>query len=206
MALLLPIVIAVWKRQQTAYLKPIKVYIVLAFVLNSFAIAIDLYIKKKSDSIWLTNNNYVYNIHSIVRFICFCTFFEALQQPFAKKIKKILPIVSVVLALINFLFFEKFFHSRTISSTLFAGEAAILLFYCLQYFMYKLKEDTISKKAADFWVVMGLSLYVVFNFSFFLVYSSLSPENQVLWWHVHNGSYIIFCIFLARAFYVVESK
>ena len=102
---------------------------------------------------------------------------------------------------------ENFFRQDTFSSRLMATEAGILLFYCLQYYLFKLQEEsTTTKRSGDFWMVTGLSIYVVFNFPFFLLYTSLKVKDQVNWWNIHNISYIILCIFIAKAFYVSRSR
>lgn len=205
-AMIFPLV-AVWRpSKHLGYLKPVKLYLLFAFVLNVFCVAIDKYFYHVSESVWLKNNNYIYNLHSIIRFLCFCAFFERLNQPFLISVKKILPYIAAALIIVNFLFFDQFFKSQNISSNLFALEAGILLFYCLQYYLFRLQEDSIAKKTPDFWVTTGLAIYVVFNFPYFLFYTSLSSENQAFWWNIHNVSYIIFCIFIAKAFYVVENK
>ena len=56
----------------------------------------------------------------------------------------------------------------------------------------------------DFWVVTGLSIYVVINFFVFLFYVPLLTENPDLadrMWSIHNLAYITMCIFIAKAFY-----
>ncbi len=139
--------------------------------------------------------------------MCFSVFFISLKQPYLVYTKGALPVISFLFIIANFLFFEDFFNRNAFSSRLLAIEAGILLFYCLQYYLFKLQEDSAShKKAADFWVVTGLSIYVVFNFPFFLLYTSLEVKDQVNWWYVHNISYIILCIFIAKAFYVSRNR
>jgi len=204
-AVLIPLFVMLSVKEMPAYLKPIKIYVWAALLFNLFTDAIDVYFSKHSNSVWLTNNNYLYNIHSIVRYFCYCVFFALLHQPFLVKLKRLIPFISAILVVINFLFSENFFHARTISSRLFATEAGILLFYCLQYFLFKQKEDSVLQKGSDFWIVTGLSIYVAFNFPFFLLYTSLSPTNQSFWWYIHNVTYIILCIFIARAFYVAKN-
>lgn len=193
------------RKVYAGYLKPVKLYIILACILNFFAVVMDIQLLDFTGSSWLINNNYVYNIHSIVRFLCFCAFFERLRQPFLIPFKKVLPYITAIIVVLNFKFNEKFFLSQTISSNLFALEAGVLLFYCLQYYLFKLQEETFTSKTADFWITTGLSIYVVFNFPFFLMYTSLSPKNQSDWWYVHNVSYVIFCIFIAKAFYAPKA-
>jgi hypothetical protein len=204
-ALLIPLAV-LWKhKKQPRFFKPIILYVWLALLID---IPIDLaYIFKQSMPSWMWPNNYLYNIHSIVRFTCFGAFFILLNQPYLVKIKKLLPVISFACILVNFLFFENFFTPNTFSSRLLATEAGILLFYCLQYYLFRLQEDNAgSKKGNDFWMVTGLSIYVVFNFPFFLLYTSLDIKDQVNWWYIHNVSYIILCIFIAKAFYVPRNR
>lgn len=204
-ALLIPLAV-LWKyKRQPRYFKPVIIYVWLALLID---IPIDVaYIFKQAVPSWLWPNNYLYNIHSIVRFLCFSTFFILISNPYLAKINKLIPLLSIILITTNFIFFENFFSPNTFSSRLLATEAGILLFYCLQYYLFKLQEDnTTTKKTADFWMVTGLSIYVVFNFPFFLLYTSLDIKDQVNWWNIHNISYIILCIFIAKAFYVTRNR
>jgi hypothetical protein len=206
LAMLFPLSV-LWRRNNhLVYLKPIKIYLFAAVVLNVLCVSIDKYFYYVSNSIWLTNNNYLYNIHSIVRFLCFCWFFDLLHQPFLKKVKQILPYATAISVVFIFLKLDVFFGAQTISNNLFALESGVLLFYCLQYYLFKLQEDDLSYKTPDFWITTGLSIYVVFNFPFFLLYTSLSQVDQSFWWNIHNISYVIFCIFIAIAFYVAGDK
>lgn len=203
-ALLIPLIVLLLKPKQPRYLKPVIIYLLLALVIDLF---IDFGWKYKSFvPQWMYPNNYLYNIHSIIRFICFSWFFILLDQPYIKKFKKIIPILSILFFLINFLFIEDFFRAESFSSRLLAVESGLLLFFCLQYYLYKLQEDEpAKKKPADYWIVTGLSIYVVFNFFYFLLYTTLIENNFrefiIVMWNYHNLSFIILCIFIARAFY-----
>lgn len=203
-ALLIPLAVLWIHKQQPRCFKPIIVYLWLALLID---IPIDVaYIFKQSVPSWMWPNNYLYNIHSIARFACFSAFFVLLRQLYLVKIKKWLPLASGLCILVNFLFFEDFFTPNTFSSRLLSMEAGILLFYCLQYYLFRLQEDKAgSGKGNEFWMVTGLGIYVVFNFPFFLLYTSLEVNDQVNWWYIHNVSYIIFCIFIAKAFYVTRN-
>ena len=198
-ALLIPIGALMFRDITFAYLKSIKFYLFAALILNTFAILIDLYLYQNSTSIWLQNNNYVYNIHSVVRYICFTVFFHGIFKA-SPRFFRFLPFIAALALILNFCINEKFFHQRTISSSLFAAEAGLLLLYCLQYFIVKFKEDSIVNKDTVYWVVLSLSIYVVFNFPFFLLYGSLKPDDQLTWWYVHNVSYVAFCTLLTKAF------
>ena len=158
---------------------------------------------------WMFPNNYIYNIHSIFRFICFSSFFIYLKQPFLVNLKKWIPVFSILFVVINFLFFENFFRPNSFSSRLFAVEAGLLLFYCLQYYLYHLSEDKVFKRGGDFWIVTGLSIYVIFNFPYFLLYTTLVEHHLFIamnFWNFHNITYIILCIFIAKAFYAERNN
>ena len=210
-ALLIPLFVLSKYKKQPGFLKPVIIYLLLALLLDTAAdiiMEINSYYKQQHKSPPYSNN-FLYNIHSITRFICFSSFFILLRQPFLVKAKKYLPILSAVLVVINFAFYENFFDRNHISSRLFATEAGLLLFYCLQYYLFKLQEDKSGPRQADFWIVTGLSIYVVFNFPFFLLYTTLLGKNGNLLvnlWNYHNITYIIFCIFIAKAFYVARNK
>ena len=202
-ALIIPLAFLIPKKPRPGYLKPVVIYLWIALLLNTFADIIDKYYDHLKQTTLLINNNYLYNIHSVTSVICFSIFFIRLRQPFLLITKKYLPVLFLIFVVINFQF-EKFVGSQTISNRTFAVEAGILLFYCLQYYVYKLQEETVTKKNADFWVTTGLSIYVFFNFFFFLLYNGLSSHDQMYGWHFHNISYIILCIFIAKAFYVSD--
>ena len=213
-ALLIPLAILIWKRNRTPYLKPVRIFLLVAFILNAF---IDFISNLKgplgitSDN-FLFNNNVFYNISSVARLFLFAWFFILLHQRFLHRVKKIIPFIFLAFILVNFIFFENFVpqgDKEIFSSRLLATEAGLLLFYCLQYFIYIIVEDKTVKlgQQPGFWVVTGLSLYVAVNFFIFLFYATLSKDasptqlNFVLkLWNVHNIVFIIFCIFIAIQF------
>lgn len=203
-ALFIPLFFLFRFKKQSRYLTPVIVYLFLALLLNCL---IDIgYIYQGKVGRWLHPNNYLYNIHSIARFVCFTYFFLFLDHPYRTLIKKILPYVYFLVA-INFAFVESFVREKSFSSNLLSAEAGLLLFYCLQYYLYKLKEDNFEiRKQQDFWIVTGLSIYVVFNFPYFLFYTYLLEKEEVKFvvqmWYFHNVTFIILCIFIAKAFYV----
>jgi hypothetical protein len=125
------------------------------------------------------------------------------------RIKAIIPFLFVLLAIINFTFFENFF-SIPLSSRLLATEAALLLFYCLQYFIYLLIEERgiALKTQPGFWVVTGLTIYVATSFFIFLSFNYLVAHDLTIFatsiWDVHNVSYVILCLGIARAFYQIN--
>ncbi|MEO8108583.1 MAG: hypothetical protein ABI594_01055 [Ginsengibacter sp.] len=203
-ALLMPLIFIFPLRKLAGWQKPVAVYVILALVLNSIATLIS-----NSDDfhslIRVKSNVIFYNIHSVVRFVCFSYFFILLKQKRYTLLKKLLPILYVIMFLINFLFFDNFFYTGSISGNLLTIESYLLLVYCMLFFLAGLKEDeAIMDKGPELWIIVGLSIYVVINFFLFLFYVPMIKENQKLadnMWTVHNVAYIILCIFIAIAFY-----
>ncbi len=92
------------------------------------------------------------------------------------------------------------------NSDLHAAEAAILLFYCLQHYVYLAQAEQISypNSRSVGWIVAGLTIYVGINFFIFLFYSTLikiSKDFSIVIWDVHNASYVLLCCFIAKGFY-----
>jgi len=201
-ALLIPITILMLKKQP-AKLTLVVSYVWAALIIN---LAIDLVWKFR---ILLpaayNSNNFLYNLHSVVRFYLFSAFFIHLHQPFLVIVKKIVLIGFTLFIIVNFTFFENFFDYWKFSSRLLSIEAALLLFYVLQYYLFKINDNVGTKITNNaFWIVTGLGIFVALNFFIFLLYNELTARFQsfaISLWSVHNISYIIFNLFLAKGFY-----
>jgi len=200
-ALLIPLIALLFRREQPATLRPIIVYLWLAFILN---LVIDIIMELRNYYPDWTNNP-LYNFHSVVRFACFSFYFIQLQPTSFTRLKKIIAILSGIFLIINFLFFEDFFNNESFSGNLLAAEAYLLLVYCMLYYLAELKDDSKNLfNGPDFWVVTGLSIYVVVNFFVFLFYLPLIDVDwhiAVNIWNVHNIAFIIFCLFITKALY-----
>ncbi len=202
-ALLIPLIVLLFQRKQPISLKPVIIYIWLALLLNVVIDGIMAF--KNYFPGWLHSNNPFYNVHSIIRFICFSIFFIQLPQASFFRLKKLLAIVSAVFIIINFGFSENFLNPDHLSGNLLAAEAYFLLIYCMQYYLSVLRDDSNDlSDGPDFWIVTGLSIYVVINFFVFLFYVPMLDTNPMLadnMWNVHNIVFIIFCIFITKALY-----
>ncbi len=199
---LMPIFVLLKNRNQPAFLRPVIIYILIAFPINLFGDIIGDFKKYFPD--WLQENIYLYNIHSVIRFVCFSSFFLGLKQEYYTLLKKIISVVYLIFLFVDLIISENFLGKEGIAANLFAGEAFLLLVYCLLYYLSKLKNDNDSLIAgADIYVVTGLSIFVVTNFFVFLFYDSMLDENWQLadnMWSVHNIAYIILCLLIAKAF------
>jgi hypothetical protein len=198
-----------WKhRKQPKYLAPVIVYLLLALLID---LLIDVKWKfEKYMPLWYRDNNFLYNVHSVVRFVCFVPFFNRLL-PKTALLTKILPAFSLVFLIVNFYQFENFFQPNKFSSRLLATEAGLLLFYCLRYYLYRLQDENVPQKPTpDFWIVLGLSFYVVINFFIFLFWGSLIDNGKTdvanALWNIHNAAFIFFCVFIAKGFQTVEKR
>ena len=200
---MIPLTVLLFRRQQPASLRPVIIYLWLGFLVN-VVIDIIMVINIARHNYDLTNNP-LYNIHSVVRFICFSLYFIQLPQASFTKFRKLLAATSVIFLVINFGFFENFFNPDSLSGNLLATEAYLLLVYCMLYYLSELRDDSKNLfNGPDFWVVTGLSIYVVINFFVFLFYLPMIYVDRVLAvdiWNVHNIAFIIFCLFITKAFY-----
>jgi hypothetical protein len=192
---LIPLSFLLFRRRQPRFLTPVIVYLVIAFFINLTCDIISEFYTYLPG--WLQSNTHLYNVHSIIRFICFCYFFIEL--------KKILPVFSLVIIIINFSFVEDFGNPDHLSGNLLAVESYLLLIFCMQYYLAKLRDEADDiTSGPDFWVVTGLSIYVVINFFVFLFYVPMLQHDIDLAlniWDVHNIAYILLCIFITKAFY-----
>ncbi len=209
---LIPLTFLLIYWNKTAYLKPVRIYLIVALLLNLFTDVLwklrDYKIIDFAEDDFFYNNNFIYNLGSCVRFFLFAWFFIGLKQRFMHRIKAILPLAFLVFILINFIFYENFIpqgNREYFSSRLLATESALLLFYCLQYFIYLIIEEKQGKLSSKpgFFVTMGLSIYMAANFFIFLLWEYLVKQTKDFAlgiWDVHNITFIIFCIFIAIQF------
>jgi hypothetical protein len=206
--LIIPIFILIRYKRFNRFLNPVAYYIIIAFFIN---LLIDIMWKFATPLIahgLPYDNNFLYNTHSILRFLLFSWFVLKLKPPLEGGKLKIIPIVFLILIVINFVFFDSF---KKFSSTLLAGEAAFLLFYCFKYYFNLLQDDKPFSYRIEpvFWVITGLCIFNIISFFIFLFYNRLNQVDEqfaVSIWDIHNISYIIFCIFLSKAFYVARTQ
>ncbi len=205
---LIPIFVLAKKRNQPRFLRPVTIYILVALFINLLGDVIGDF--KQYLPKWLHENTYLYNIHSVIRFVCFSYFFISLKQDYYKIIKRIIPFFYIVFLFIDLIFSsENFLGTKGIAANLLTIEAFFLLLYCLLYYLSKLKnENDAIMSGADFYAVTGLSIFVVTNFFVFLFYDAIMEDSRINkdWhvadnmWSVHNVAYIVFCLLLAKAF------
>lgn len=202
-AVIIPILIYLYKKPNEKYIKPVIWYLVIALILNIICDIIgENYYNEPKFIVAINYNLPFYNLHSIIRLFLFINFFHFINVPANKFIKKILPIVIAALVVFNFLFLDSF---KNFSSKIFTIESIVLIVYCIIYFLAILGADDASNNFnSSLIIVTGLAVYESVCFPIFLFYDLLSKKFQdyaIDIWDVHNIMYIILCLFIARAFY-----
>lgn len=201
-ALLIPLYYIVNQKGEQLHIKPVKYYIITALILN---ICIDVIANQKDLSLNLRwhNNNVLYNLHSIFRFTFFLWFFIRLKPIYLLKFKIIIAIIFYTFLLLYYTLHESIFKFSSLTIGL---ELYTLLVYCLIYYLQLLQEEYVNeyKKLAEFWIVTGLSIFIVISVIIILFYNNLSetePLFAIKIWSLHNVAYILLSIFLAKGFY-----
>lgn len=203
-ALFIPLVACHLHPYQPRYFKPIVLYLWGALLLNLVSDVIGDF--KGYFPEWPQSNLILYAIHSVFRFGCFVYFFTLLKQPHFVFFRNLVPLFYFLFVVVNFIFMENYFNKNQLSGNLFTIEAYFLLIYCIIYYLSQLQNDVENLQTEQaFWIVTGLSIYVVLNFFVFLFYVPMLRENDLLaekMWSVHNVAYIVFCLFITKSIYV----
>lgn len=203
-ALLIPLGVVLSGKRQSPANRPVIAYVIVALITNTACNII-----WKADLLLYNSipyNGFLYNLHSMVRFLMFDLFFGKLNQSYTSLLSWVVRSGFCLFILLNFGFYEKFYDDKSpFSSVLLSLESALLLILCLQYYFYKFtNEEDNSITQPDFWIVTGLSIYVTLNFFIFLLYDTISKYHiqfAIQLWNFHNLSYILFNLLLAKAFY-----
>ena len=215
-ALLIPLTFYfIWKPKDV-WVKPVIIYVIIAFILNltadmiwkGYSFGLTESINRIFSFLYIpaykqVSNNLFYNIHSIIRLLLFTWFFYKLDPVFFKKLNLIIVPPFIVFTIINFYWFASIIVLP--NSALFAVEAALLLFYCIVYFIRLNKEDQLTNPFSEssFKIVSGLTLYNAINFPIFIFYDYLIITNDAYStgvWNVHNITYIVLNILIALSF------
>lgn len=205
--LLLPMIAIAKKPRQPRFMYPMIIFIFASLWFNGLIGLVDyLYFELSTSH---RTNTLFYNTLSLCRFLCFVAFFFSLENRPFKRLQQFLLISFFMIFIYYFTFIDNFFNPRYISSDLMTGEAFFLLAFCMLYYLAVLREEPQSFWARkDFWVVTGLCFFSAINFFLFLFYLPLlaeSIDNAINIWRIFSFAFIIFMLFLTKAFYVPAS-
>ena len=214
-AVLIPLTIYLIKRPKAPWVKPMLIYLLIAFFFNSI---IDFTWKSRhlgyedlSKRVfwWLylgeekrLYNTIFYNLFSFARVAIFTWFFLKINSPY-KKFYTITLLLFILFYIINFGLFQ---NILVFSSRVLAFDAGLLLVFCLSYFYRINLDDNIASPIAlpQSWVVTGLTLYTAINFFIFFFFSYITDANKQYAkdiWNVHNFSFILLKVFIAISFW-----
>lgn len=206
-ALFIPLFFLLKNPEQPWWIKPVIVFLWAALMINIMIVAGQKYPGFYHEI--FHPNGYLYNVLSIIRYSCFFWLFLNIKEPFTVRYKTLLSIISFAFVVIIFLFFDRF-NDNSFSSKLLSTEAGLLLVYCLQFYLFKLNTDNDETRQKDFWIVTGLSIYVLYNFFCFLFFNhfySLNYTTLIIgMWYVHNVTFIILCAFIAKSLNIGNKK
>lgn len=222
-SILIPLAIYFIYKPKAKWIKPVFYFLIVAFIFGSLA---DIIFKRKSlglndwfkENLWWWWDDYtdpktgkvfpvfknliLYNLLSLSRLIFFGWFFTYFYQVYKTWFPRILA-AFLFLAFINYLALENIKDFSSIQHTV---ETAILLVFCLIFF-YKLNMDeniASTKSLPQFWVVVGLTLYIAVCFPIYLFYNYLTTQEKnysIEVWIVHNFFFVVLNIFIAISFY-----
>lgn len=196
---LIPLVVWTNTRAKAKYIEPVILYLFIAFCTNALS---TLIWKQKSLGLTLPtdNNNPIYNFQSVARCILLSLFFIKLNQRYLEVFKMFLLAFFVLFVFLDLVFFENFFDRR-IANNIHTLEAATLLTYCLMYYSFLLRNNTVSLKVVpSFWVATGLILFAGISFPVYLFYQKIIEVDVDFTekiWVAQKLSFLIFCIFTA---------
>ena len=205
-ALLIPIAF-VFKGKRSSDLFPLKIYVFVALGINLTATLISNV--KFFFDLFNHSNHIFYNLHSIVKVLFFGLLFLINSSSVLVRIIKFILIFYTIFVVLNFAIFQTLL---SLSGRLPVIEAILLLFFCISWCLETLqKEHTGPKKYPPvFYVVIGLFIYFAVTFILYLFYPSLisqaargefDMEFAIRIWDIHNTTFIILCLFIAKAFY-----
>jgi len=201
---LIPLYIFILKKKDYSSFRIIAVYLLTALCINAMA---DVsWIFKQCMPVKLQNNNYLYNISSILRTVIFTLFFRNTINLFSKKLFNWFLIIYAIGFLIYFIINGNFW---TLNSLLHTTESFTLLICSIAFFIKLINSEEIFLKFDPrLLIISGLALYESVNFFVFLFYQYIISSTDKLWdyiWYIPDTMYIVFCILIAKAFYG-ESK
>jgi hypothetical protein len=206
-AMLIPLGIWTFYKTDRVGLKPVILYCwagFLLYLLADFSWKTKEHIKLPEI---LNDNNFIYNILSIIRVLFFSWYYISLKPSHLKNLKRTLTVLFIAFTIFNFTFLEKF---KDFSNNTHAAEVIILLIFTSSYFIHILRSDEmVSTRNPSFWITTGLFIYEAINLFVFILYSNLTKSDAEFafrLWNVHNVAELILCALMAKGLYESAKK
>lgn len=199
--MLIPLAIIFIYKIKGAIIRPVVIYVCIAFFLNAAADLISYF----NDALpgWLRSNQILYNIHSIARTLLFSWYILKLNLKYPLWLKRMVVPLYLVFLLINFIFLESM---TKLSTHLTSAESIVLLTFCILYFINVINDESTNNMmgSPSFVICTGLIIYEAVSFFIFLFYDILAKEYHsfgMLTMKIFSVTLIIFCICLSIGLY-----
>ncbi len=202
LSILIPLVIIFWLKPKGGNNRPLVIYVILAAITNVLIIAI---VKHKGLLDFLPKSNHLfYNLHSIVKVLCWGLYLSAFKELKSSKLIRLSLLCFAFFIIVNFLFFEPI---TIISARLMNIENILLLVYCVAFFLSTILDnsDKIWMNETIFFVAAGINFYAAISFFVFLffnyfnVYEKEKKEFLDIIILFFAYSYFILCCIIAWA-------
>lgn len=131
-----------------------------------------------------------YHVHSniLVYQINICVSVLLVELFFKRKYLFLIPLCIII-----------FEGTNTFNTLSWCGGSLIIIFYCIQYFISKIKNYSTKRLIDDseFWYASGLLFYYLGTFTIFLVYSFRTVMNLDITrlWELNNVLYLLMCVY-----------
>lgn len=210
-ALLLPLSILLIYKISDQSTRFIKLYVSIGLLLNFSAVFMLEYYYLVPKWLYvdnLSNNNILYNIHSMTRVLLLSLYITTIKLSKHTTLSKIILVTYFIYILTNYFFIES---PLFLSSNTFVSESIVLLIFCILYFFKSIQDDSQVNwlKHPSFLVCTGICFYEVTTFFIFLFFYPLSLKDQDFFkvtMRIYSISFTILCIFLAIALYRNRNK
>lgn len=199
-------IILIRKKDIPEQFAPIKYYVIAGLIINFFSTT--MFVFHKTLPSYLSNNNILYNIHSVARVLLFCWFLRKSSMFYSDKLFRLVLPLYFIFILVNFIFFAS---PLNFSTPLFIAETIVLIIFSTSYFYHAiLNDDAAREDRPTFLINSGLLIFEAINFFIYLFYGpigqNLSIELKRLIWTIHNFSLVAFCIVIAIALNKASNK
>ena len=201
LALLIPLIVLLVHRPAGPGIGYIKLYVVIAFVVNLAATILWLFHNQMPS--WLRNNNILYNIHSVLRVVFFGLYIIHARSYKVGWLNKAALAAYCFFCVLNFSLWESPFF---LSSNIFSAESVALLIMCLSYFLSSIQDDSQTNwlKHPSFLICTGVIFYEAITFFIFLFFYPLYKKDiafSLATMRIYALTFVVLCILLGVALY-----
>ncbi|MBC8753259.1 hypothetical protein H2O64_01165 [Kordia sp. YSTF-M3] len=189
-AVILPLLIAVWKYHRLDKVQRKLVYLLITI----------LVVESISNVLWYQkiNNLPVYHFYSIIEFILIVNIYkDELKKLFPKRFFYLLIAVFTIFSIVNMCYFQ---NLTTFNSNVTTLLGFLVIFLSLSYFYALLKEVKYSSLEQNpmFWINAGFLIYFSSNLILFFINNSMfatADESSRLVWGLHAIVNIVLTFF-----------